>query len=44
MLFYMHMLDYNRFSSQENVMQFWGFHCLDDLCASKELGWNYLLV
>ena len=33
----MHMLGHSRFSSHENLIRAWGFHRLDDLCASKEL-------
>ena len=37
-LFYMHMLDYNRYSLHENLIR--DFHRLDNLYASRGLVWN----
>ena len=38
LLFYIHMFDYSRYSSHENLVWIKNFNYLDDLCASRELG------
>ena len=40
LLFYIHMFDYSRYSSHENLVWIKNFNYFDDLCASRELVWN----